>query len=168
MCFGKVRECFSPTAVAIKDRHVAVDRSVAAARPNDTTIGAKVIERLQGDELLGLSSNEIFSNSLNRFGIQHSYYFYAHDDWRATLWLTLNLGLRYELPPRYFQTKKQDTTFVPGSRSTTPRTMPFRKVVLSTCCMLTRYTLWMTHNGFREWSNELHEGVNNSSISRAR
>jgi outer membrane receptor protein involved in Fe transport len=71
----------------------------------------------QGDELLGLPSNETFSNSLNRSGIQHDYYFYAQDDWRATSRLSLNLGLRYELPLRYYQPDGQDTTFIPGYQS---------------------------------------------------
>ena len=71
----------------------------------------------QADELLGFAYSETFANSLNRSGIQHDYYFYAQDDWRTTRRLTLNLGLRYELPLRYFQPHDQNTTFVPGYQS---------------------------------------------------
>ncbi|HEY0308850.1 MAG TPA: carboxypeptidase regulatory-like domain-containing protein [Acidobacteriaceae bacterium] len=71
----------------------------------------------QGDEILGLPSNENFANSLNRSGIQHDFYFYAQDDWRILPRLTLNIGLRYELPFRYYQPKNQNTTFIPGYQS---------------------------------------------------
>lgn len=71
----------------------------------------------QGDEILGLPSNENFANSLNRSGIQHNFYFYAQDDWRVLPRLTLNIGLRYELPFRYYQPKNQNTTFIPGYQS---------------------------------------------------
>jgi len=71
----------------------------------------------EGDELLGLPSGETFANALNRSGIQHDYYFYAQDDWRILPRLTLNLGLRYELPLRYYQPKNQDTTFISGYQS---------------------------------------------------
>jgi len=70
----------------------------------------------QSDELLGLVYNETFANSLNRAGIQHDY-FYAQDDWRAAPRLTLSIGLRYELPLRYFQPDNQNTTFIPYYQS---------------------------------------------------
>jgi hypothetical protein len=66
----------------------------------------------QGDELLGLPYSATVQNQLNRSGIQHDYYFYAQDDWRITRKLTLNIGLRYELPLRYYQPKGRDTTFI--------------------------------------------------------
>ena len=79
----------------------------------------------QADALLGLPSQETFANSLNRSGIQHDYYFYAQDDWRATRKLTFNIGLRYELPLRYYQPQGRDTTFVPGFHSITfPNAVP--------------------------------------------
>ncbi len=69
------------------------------------------------DEELGLVGSETFSNSLDRSGIQHDYYFYGQDDWRASSRLTINYGLRYELPLRYYQPKNQNTTFIPGYQS---------------------------------------------------
>ena len=81
------------------------------------SFGENYSEVFQGDEMLGLPSQAIFANSLNRSGIQHDYYFYAQDDWRITPKLTLDLGLRYELPLRYYQPKNQNTTFIPGYQS---------------------------------------------------
>ena len=71
----------------------------------------------QGDELLGLLSGVTVANSLNRSGIQHDYYFYAQDSWRAAPRLTLSMGIRYELPLRYYQPDNQNTTFIPGYQS---------------------------------------------------
>jgi len=70
-----------------------------------------------GDFLLGLPQSESVGNLTERDGIQHVVYTYVQDDWRATPRLTLNVGLRYELPFEYFQPKDRNETFIPGYQS---------------------------------------------------
>ncbi len=71
-----------------------------------------------GDFIFGLPLSEAVGNLTSRAGIQHALYMYGQDDWRLTPRLTLNLGLRYELPFPYFQPKNQNSTFIPGYQST--------------------------------------------------
>jgi len=70
-----------------------------------------------GDFLLGLIYTETVGNSTNISALQHAFYFYAQDDWRATPRLTVNYGLRYELPFQWYQPDKQSLTFKPGFQS---------------------------------------------------
>ena len=56
-------------------------------------------------------------NRLIQGGIQHNVFSYFQDDWRITPKLTLNLGLRYELPFQWFEPHGQSATFVPGLQS---------------------------------------------------
>lgn len=91
-------------------------QNIAESAPQFSFSGTYTLSS-QADELLGLPSSETFSNRLNRSGIQNDAYFYAQDDWRATRQLTLNIGLRYEMPFRYYQPKNQNTTFIPGYQS---------------------------------------------------
>ena len=69
------------------------------------------------DFLFGLSENTTVGNTTNISAKQHAFYGYAQDDWRATSRLTLNLGLRYELPFNWFQPDGQSITFIPGYQS---------------------------------------------------
>jgi hypothetical protein len=71
-----------------------------------------------GDFLLGLVYQETFGNSTNLSAQQHVFYFYGQDDWRATSKLTVNYGLRYELPFQWYQPDGQSVTFIPGFQST--------------------------------------------------
>ena len=70
------------------------------------------------DFLLGLPEEAKFASNLTQSAIQHVLYLFAQDDWRATARLTLNLGLRYELPFQWVQPKGQSQTFIPGYQST--------------------------------------------------
>ncbi len=69
------------------------------------------------DFVLGLIATENVGNRSNISATQHDFYFYAQDDWRATSRLTMNLGLRYELPFPWYQPDGQSVTFIPGYQS---------------------------------------------------
>ena len=70
------------------------------------------------DGELGLLNSVQAQNRLIQGGIQHNVFTYIQDDWRATPKLTLNVGLRYELPYQWFEPHGQSATFVPGIQST--------------------------------------------------
>ena len=70
------------------------------------------------DGMLGLANSITAQNRLIQGGIQHDAFTYLQDDWRATPKLTVNLGLRYELPFQWFQPQGQAATFIPGLQST--------------------------------------------------
>lgn len=69
------------------------------------------------DFLLGLPQAETVGNAVNQAAIQHDLYLYAQDDWRVTPKLTLNYGLRYELPFQWYEPDGEAATFIPGYRS---------------------------------------------------
>jgi len=64
------------------------------------------------DFTFGLTGTETFGNSTNIGAADNAYYMYLQDDWRATSHLTLNLGLRYELPFPWYQPDGQSTTYI--------------------------------------------------------
>ncbi len=70
------------------------------------------------DEAMGLLSSVNANSPLTQAGIQHDFFFYAQDDWRTTAKLTLNLGVRYELPFQWYQPTGYSSTFRPGVQST--------------------------------------------------
>lgn len=70
------------------------------------------------DGVLGLANSVQAQNRLIQGGIQHSVFAYIQDDWRMTAKLTVNLGVRYELPFQWFEPHGQAATFIPGIQST--------------------------------------------------
>lgn len=69
------------------------------------------------DFTLGLLAQTYVGNETNIAAIQHDLYMYAQDDWRFTPRLTLNLGIRYEIPFQWYQPDGQAATFIPGYHS---------------------------------------------------
>ena len=70
------------------------------------------------DALFGLVNSMTAQSETIQGGIQHDLFSYVQDNWRATPKMTLNLGLRYELPFQWFQPKGYSETFRPGFQST--------------------------------------------------
>jgi hypothetical protein len=70
------------------------------------------------DEALGLLNSVTAKSPLVQGGINHSVFTYAQDDWRISSKLTLNLGVRYELPFQWYQPNGYSSTFNPGRQST--------------------------------------------------
>jgi hypothetical protein len=69
------------------------------------------------DSLAGLLNTFRGANEENEAGIEHEVFLFAQDDWRIFPRLTLNLGVRYEMPFAWYQPKGQSTTFIPGYQS---------------------------------------------------
>lgn len=77
------------------------------------------------DFLLGLpASLTVASPTLVQAGIQHEFFFYAQDEWRARPNLTISYGLRYELPFNWYQPKNYWGTFAQGRQSVVIPTAP--------------------------------------------
>ncbi|MDR3735586.1 MAG: TonB-dependent receptor, partial [Acidobacteriaceae bacterium] len=70
------------------------------------------------DFIMGLIYSETVGNGQTIAAIQHAIYFYVQDQWRLTSRLTLNLGVRYELPYPWYQPNGHAATFVRGYQST--------------------------------------------------
>lgn len=66
----------------------------------------------------GLLNSVQANSALVQGGVQHMIVGYAQDDWRATPKLTLNLGVRYELPFQWYQPNGYSSTFIAGHQST--------------------------------------------------
>jgi len=69
------------------------------------------------DFLMGLLASVQVQNYSNLGALQNDLYMYAQDDWRATAKLTLNYGLRYEMPFAWHSADGQGVTWSPGFQS---------------------------------------------------
>ncbi|HEY0307756.1 MAG TPA: carboxypeptidase regulatory-like domain-containing protein [Acidobacteriaceae bacterium] len=70
-----------------------------------------------GDFLTGFLFSAVVGNATNLAATQNAFYLYAQDDWRATSKLTINYGLRYEIPMAWKESDGRGTTFIPGYQS---------------------------------------------------
>lgn len=77
-----------------------------------------------GDFLAGFLYTLTVGNATNLAATQNAVYLYAQDDWRATAKLTLNYGLRYEIPMQWKESDGEGTTFIPGFQSVVFPTAP--------------------------------------------
>lgn len=64
------------------------------------------------------------SPQIEQTGIQNNMYLWFQDDWKIVPRLTLNLGLRYELPFPWYQPQNWWATFRPGEQSAKIPTAP--------------------------------------------
>lgn len=85
--------------------------------PGEIAYSSTFMDLQVADMMLGTAALVKFASPLELAGIQYAVYSFAQDDWRATAKLTLNLGLRYELPFQWSQTKGRSVTFIPGYQS---------------------------------------------------
>lgn len=69
------------------------------------------------DGAFGLVNSVQDNSALVQGGVSHSIFGYIQDDWRATSKLTLNLGVRYELPFQWYQPNGYASTFIAGYQS---------------------------------------------------
>lgn len=80
--------------------------------------GKTVAGNAAADFLLGLAQSlSIASPVLEQAGIQNDFFGFVQDDWRVNRRLTLNLGLRYELPQPWYQPNNYWGSFAWGEQS---------------------------------------------------
>jgi outer membrane receptor protein involved in Fe transport len=82
------------------------------------TFNGQITGNPAADFVLGRATNmTVASPVLEQAGLQTNHYFFVQDDWRVHPRLTLNLGLRYELPLNWVHPADWWGTFKPGQQS---------------------------------------------------
>ncbi len=81
------------------------------------TAGLSYTESDASDFMAGLLTKLTVGNLTNLGAIQNNIYTYVQDDWRISPKLTLNYGIRYELPNAWHSADNQGVTFSPGFQS---------------------------------------------------
>ncbi len=76
------------------------------------------------DFLMGLLYQEQQQNTVHYDAISPNLYLYAQDDWRVSSRLTLNYGVRYEIPYMWRAPQGRSATFIPGYQSQVFSTAP--------------------------------------------
>ena len=89
------------------------------------TFNGQIAGNPAADFVLGKSQNMVVASPLlQQDGKQTNVYYYIQDDWKILPRLTLNLGLRYELPLPWVHPNDYWGTFRPGQQSQVVRTAP--------------------------------------------
>ena len=82
------------------------------------TFNGQITGNAAADFVLGRATTmTVASPVLEQSGLQTNHYFFVQDDWRLHPRLTLNLGLRYELPLNWVHPSDWWGTFRPGQQS---------------------------------------------------
>lgn len=79
--------------------------------------GLSYTEADASDFMAGLLVKATVGNLTNLGALQNDVYLYAQDDWRVSPRMTLNYGVRYELPFAWHSADDQGVTFAPGFQS---------------------------------------------------
>jgi hypothetical protein len=86
----------------------------------DFQFSGAITNNSAADFLIGKPQTaSVGSPVLEQGGVQWNFYQYVQDDWRISKRLTLNIGLRYELPMPWVHPNNYWGTFRPGQQSTT-------------------------------------------------
>jgi len=86
--------------------------------PGLISIGSTFTGLPIGDLAMGFAGSVQANSPLQQGGVQHNIFVYAQDDWRASAKMTVNYGVRYELPFQWYQPSGYASTFIPGHQST--------------------------------------------------